>query len=740
MSEESVQHRSSRRTGYRDWLPGRGILRRRWIIVTGLAFIGLAVLAVFLPLILSTSGGRFWFAGRIGSRFDAPVNIESLSLSWTSPQRIEGFSVEGAHSGSTGDVVKLLDVRNATVQTTLFDLLFTDEPLVLEIDGARVSLRRHGSGLFNVDGLFGDEEQEGGDVGQLGAGAGPGVQSIRQAVQNHDAAGWLPDFGREVIVRLQRAYVSYDDRVLSSRVAMKSFDGELRMGPDGSSLRFSAEVEPVAGESTSAGRVKARVTASGWETTLADLEVAGTLELASIDLQSITPILREYAKFAPPEDPVHAKLRVYGADGLLTVRLDVDAGVIGVSGAVCEVPLESHDRMAEVTIPGVVDLLPAVALIAEGLDMSREGRLEGRVDATLHARAPLTVVDLRDRGWAALEGLSFDVDASSDRLLLDLPLGAEHPALVSGLGDDEATGYRASIAGELTGFTGSYMLPPSFIRVDGEMELAGDFRCGELTAEHVATRFSVTGGRLRLEDARVTVNGGELTSSDALLDLESVPPVYELELGLDGVGASQETSLLLAYVLPFLGLEDSCGQLAGVIDGELRLAGRGFGVADVEESLEGRGSVRLSKGFVRGSRILRRVSELFGSFVDRVPFDELRARFDLGDGRVRARDVFVRTTETAEVRDLGLEGTTFFDRRLDHSVRLVALQEAVGVYRAPSSPGDLDPGARAFGGGHFMDSWSLRFTGTIVDPVISVDPVPGLSVPVDDALDLLFWR
>ena len=79
-------------------------IRRKWlrrslfVLAGGIVFLG--VLIAFLPTILSGSFGRNMAVGFVSPLVRGQVSLASLSLSWSGPQVIQGFSINGADGAS----------------------------------------------------------------------------------------------------------------------------------------------------------------------------------------------------------------------------------------------------------------------------------------------------------------------------------------------------------------------------------------------------------------------------------------------------------------------------------------------------------------------------------------------------------------------------------------------------------------------------------------------------------------
>ena len=106
-------------------------IRRKWLrrslfaLAGGIVFLG--VLIAFLPTILSGSFGRNMAVGFVSPLVRGQVSLASLSLSWSGPQVIQGFSIKGADGASiTVDV---------TAQNGLIALARQSEPPHIVLSG-----------------------------------------------------------------------------------------------------------------------------------------------------------------------------------------------------------------------------------------------------------------------------------------------------------------------------------------------------------------------------------------------------------------------------------------------------------------------------------------------------------------------------------------------------------------------------------------------------------------------------
>ncbi len=249
----------------------------------------------------------------------------------------------------------------------------------------------------------------------------------------------------------------------------------------------------------------------------------------------------------------------------------------------------------------------------------------------------------------------------------------------------------------------------------GALELTGDLRYQGYRTRRVAAGFEISERQLVFRDVNADLNGGRLVAPRLSLDLTGEKPGYQLQLGVEDVEANFDTSSLLAYVVPFLALEDRQGTLSGRITASLELRGRGFEVADLE-TLEGNGEFRLRDGQFQGSRFFREVSRLVGTDLDRVAFSELGSDFRFSAGKIASDNVFLKETRE-KLRNIGLKGTTTVRGELDYGVDLAALQETVG----DRGIRDVLRGVEAVLG---KDGFPIRLGGTLKEPRLTWGAAP----------------
>ncbi|WP_420420574.1 hypothetical protein [Simkania sp.] len=92
-------------------------MKKILIIVLAAIVCLVGLLILFLPSMLSSNAGKNFLIHRIQQNTKATVQISDVSLSWTKPQKIEGF-----HYEKKGDVVFIFE--SLTLDTSFWNLLF----------------------------------------------------------------------------------------------------------------------------------------------------------------------------------------------------------------------------------------------------------------------------------------------------------------------------------------------------------------------------------------------------------------------------------------------------------------------------------------------------------------------------------------------------------------------------------------------------------------------------------------
>ena len=217
-----------------------------------------------------------------------------------------------------------------------------------------------------------------------------------------------------------------------------------------------------------------------------------------------------------------------------------------------------------------------------------------------------------------------------------------------------------------------------------------------------------------LKESTARINGGSATSELVLVRPFDDPPTYKLDIDIERVEANYELAEGLAYVLPFLSLEQEAdAELKGLIHSSLKIDGAGFSQTELSEHLKGEGKLRVRAGRVDGSRFLTQLGSLVGLAEDGSLFvSEMGSDFTLGGGRIDAGKVFLQAAEGSKVRNLGLHGTTWLDGRVEYGVSLAALRETIGDKKIRRILSDIE---EIFG----STDLPLKLTGTLKEPKLS---------------------
>ncbi|MGQ9590761.1 MAG: hypothetical protein ACUVYA_10755, partial [Planctomycetota bacterium] len=246
----------------------------------------------------------------------------------------------------------------------------------------------------------------------------------------------------------------------------------------------------------------------------------------------------------------------------------------------------------------------------------------------------------------------------------------------------------------------------------GSVAVAGALRYRGISAADLEAAVRLRGGAVEFQDLRSSVNGGKVVADVLSVGLET-PPAYRLSLRADGVAASYDMAPLLAYALPFLTPGVDGAEFSGTIRGAIAIEGRGFSFADLETNLRGRGSLRVLGGAISASGLFAELSNLLRREFGRTLFEEAGSDFEIGDGKVASKGVFLRGREGGKLRSLRLRGATSFGGKLDYGIELSAIRDAIGDKEARKI---LEIAEGVLGG----DVVPLRLAGTLSKPRISL--------------------
>lgn len=252
------------------------------------------------------------------------------------------------------------------------------------------------------------------------------------------------------------------------------------------------------------------------------------------------------------------------------------------------------------------------------------------------------------------------------------------------------------------------------LRMTANLRLRGAVRHRGYEVKAFRSRMRLKDGSLMLKESTARINGGSATSELVLVRPFDDPPTYKLDIDIERVEANYELAEGLAYVLPFLSLEQEAdAELKGLIHSSLKIDGAGFSQTELSEHLKGEGKLRVRAGRVDGSRFLTQLGSLVGLAEDGSLFvSEMGSDFTLGGGRIDAGKVFLQAAEGSKVRNLGLHGTTWLDGRVEYGVSLAALRETIGDKKIRRILSDIE---EIFG----STDLPLKLTGTLKEPKLS---------------------
>ncbi len=659
--------------------PPRRWRRRLGWFLGGLAFALLALLAV-APSLLSTGMGKAFIVDLVRERVAAPVEVDSVSFSWTGVQRVEGLRI-GSAAGfpPEEDVLRL---RAATVKGGLFRLFQgRNGPFHLELEEPVVTVHRSRGGAFNFVGLLaGKKQAEGGGAKQEGGpkrddGGGPKKEEGPGAVE-------LGAFPWTISVGVHGGRLEYLDDVLGTASRVSEIDGLMGTSPEKVTLSLTARAAGPGAAEAAGG--EDNVTMDLVSKSLGDLAkgrqgVVGHVKIDRLDLRPYRGLLEKLAGIPPPDGPVTCELsastRIGGAvdaRGSLAVDDAHGKSQAEFAGSLRAGPDGSSwklDLSSTVSIPAAAPILQRY--IPEGLEIA-PGALLGIPALTLEGK----------------------------------------------LGKDGAL-----LAGSLDG--------------KGRIEVAGGARFKGWTVDGLKADLRTSRGEVFLENVDAGVNGGRATARELAVDMKTSPASYHGSVRLEGVAVNYEMAELLAFVVPFLSLEDRQASFAGRLSADVECAGQGFARADLERGLRGKGAVRITDGQVSASPFFREAGKLIGADLERVVFSELGSDFGVGEGRVDARRVFLVAKEGGKLRNLGLNGFTRFDRTLEFGVDLEQLQETIGDRKIRRILGEA---SKVLGHGILP----LKLKGTLLHPELVLEPrlesAPVIEkvkdIPVDEIFDL----
>jgi hypothetical protein len=258
----------------------------------------------------------------------------------------------------------------------------------------------------------------------------------------------------------------------------------------------------------------------------------------------------------------------------------------------------------------------------------------------------------------------------------------------------------------------------------GRLEVSGGLQCRGWTVSDVAADLRPGRESIAIENGTASVNGGRVSLESFSMGL-GPDARFSGALRIEGAAANYELAPFLAYVVPFLSLNDRKADFRGTIEGRLNLEGT---VQDSRRSLRGQGMLRVRDGAVSASRFFQDAAKILGSDLEDILFSEMGSDFEIADEKVRCSKVFLVGKPGSKLRNIGLKGETGFDSRIDFGVDLAALQETVGSKRIRRI---LDTARKVVGDGVFP----LKLKGTLGSPELAIDKsqgFPGLDAVLEE--------
>ncbi len=756
-------------------------LRTKLLLGVVLMLLLLFGVLALLPGLLGKGTLERLARGRLGS----PVTAERASFSWLGVQRIEGLRI-GTPEGFPKDDDPV-QIATVTVKRGLLGLLRGKEGVEIEVDSPTIFVHRNVAGRFNFERVLRKDTPE--PAGSPGGTPDGKPRDVKQLKQARSPLSSIPGLPLNLSAILRGGRVVYLDDLLGAKAEVESVEALLEGGPHHISLSLEADVGAggsvkgdVVVQGLAGGTKGATVDGKATFASIDLLPYRGLFEKLLGVLAPETPVSGDLRLQLGTESlelrgsldagflrigeaaiglPLEAK---GAARGALKFGLDLAPALASLRGAV---PALSTARLVgsltgSVELGGVSSLADLGAwppawparfqLLAtlDGKDLDivlpiknrTHGLKEDNLRVSLRAvpaesDATSLLIELEGRSFnARIEGAArpieagcpFEVHAALDTKLLALIhlLGLTLPA-----GTEMAPEARARITDLRVEGRGHGESWSRTIHGSGRLELTGPVKGGGFTWTGMATTLVAEGGVFTARDLLATVNGGSAIAPEIVLDLREGDPMYHGRVKVEGAVASHELAPLLAYAAPFLALEDQQGALEGAITATLEISGRGLDTASLERSLAGEGVLRIREGKIHGSRFLAEASRLIGSDLGDVLFTEIGSDFTMAAGKVEVKKLFLLGREGGKLRNLGLAGHVWLDRRMDLGVDLGSLAETIGDRKILRV---LKESRKILGDKVFP----LRLRGTLLEPRLelqtSLESLPGLDKIIQEIL------
>ena len=223
------------------------------------------------------------------------------------------------------------------------------------------------------------------------------------------------------------------------------------------------------------------------------------------------------------------------------------------------------------------------------------------------------------------------------------------------------------LSGKTTGrFTIGGRLRPDALRgisVAGTIEVPA-IDLADNTLRGARFDLALSGGTLRIREARGRLNDGEVTASGAVEFADEGPPLLALEGNASNVKVRRGLVLPLSHLVPiFASARPELLEVSGAVSADFALRGRGLDEASLLRGLSGNAKVRLGAGSISGSpELVPILSALKRRTTFR--FDDVAAAFEVAGARFSTDGIRIGSQEAS----LTLVGSTGFDGTLDYRI------------------------------------------------------------------------
>ncbi len=251
---------------------------------------------------------------------------------------------------------------------------------------------------------------------------------------------------------------------------------------------------------------------------------------------------------------------------------------------------------------------------------------------------------------------------------------------------------------------------------------------GEMRLRNVGGRIRVVDERAELDPLRMDLFGGELSLSGSYSTAGDLPDVsFGLDFTSWDIAEAFNTFHTVRILAPVAGFVE--GRLSGSLSLNARLY---EDLQPVLETLSGGGRLRSAGVVLNNHPVLVSLAErTYLDMFRELPARDVSLAFSFADGKVDIPPLELNLGRTTAA----LEGTTYFDRRIDYAMRVEVPRDEFGS-RANQMLDNLlrqaaDVGIRLDPGDYVP--LDVRIEGTVSNPEIRV-AMPGVFEDVDDRL------